>query len=83
MQEFTAAEIENAQRGVESLRLSVCLRPASAVNAPDPEAVRTRKEQLALAAERAAERDAQALVAPAGDRSARPRTPRRRKMRTT
>ena len=62
VQEFTAAEIENAQRGVESLRLSRLLRPASAVNAPDPEAVRTRKEQLALAAERAAERDAQALV---------------------
>ena len=62
VQEFTAAEIENAQRGVESLRLSGLLRPASAVNAPDPEAVRTRKEQLALAAERAAERDAKALV---------------------
>ena len=62
MEEFTAAEIENAQRGVESLRLSGLLRPASAVNAPDPEAVRTRKEQLALAAERAAERDAQALA---------------------
>ena len=62
VQEFTAAEIENAQRGVESLRLSGLLRPASAVNAPAPEAVRTRKEQLALAAERAAERDAQALV---------------------
>lgn len=62
VQEFTAAEIENAQSGVESLRLSGLLRPASAVNAPDPEAVRTRKEQLALAAERAAERDAQALV---------------------
>ena len=62
VQEFTAAEIENAQRGVESLRLSGLLRPASAVNAPDPEAVRIRKEQLALAAERAAERDAQALV---------------------
>lgn len=60
--EFTAAEIENAQHGVESLRLSGLLRPASAVDAPDPEAVRTRKEQLALAAERAAERDAQALV---------------------
>lgn len=62
VQEFTAAEIEDAQRGVESLRLSGLLRPASAVDAPDPEAVRTRKEQLALAAERAAERDAQALV---------------------
>lgn len=62
VEEFTAAEIENAQRGVESLRLSGMLRPASAVDAPDPEAVRTRKEQLALAAERAAERDAQALV---------------------
>lgn len=62
VQEFTAAEIENAQRGVESLRLSGLLRPASAVDAPDPEAVRTRKEQLALAAERAAERDAQALI---------------------
>ena len=62
VEEFTAAEIENAQRGVESLRLSGLLRPASAVNAPDPEAVRTRKEQLALAAERAVERDAQALV---------------------
>lgn len=62
VEEFTAAEIENAQRGVESLRLSGLLRPASAVNAPDPEAVHTRKEQLALAAERAAERDAQALV---------------------
>ena len=62
VQEFTAAEIENAQRGVESLRLSGLLRPASAVNAPDPEAVRIRKEQLALAAERAAERDAKALV---------------------
>ena len=62
VEEFTAAEIENAQRGVESLRLSGLLRPASAVNAPDPEVVRTRKEQLALAAERAAERDAQALV---------------------
>ena len=62
MEEFTAAEIENAQRGVESLRLSGLLRPASAVNAPDPEAVRARKEQLALAAERAAERDAQALA---------------------
>ena len=62
VQEFTAAEIENAQRGVESLRLSGLLRPASAVDAPDPEAVRTRKEQLALAAERAAERDAQALA---------------------
>ena len=62
VQEFTAAEIENAQRGVESLRLSGLLRPASAVNAPDPEAVRTRKEQLALAAERAAERDAKALA---------------------
>lgn len=62
VQDFTAAEIENAQRGVESLRLSGLLRPASAVDAPDPEAVRTRKEQLALAAERAAERDAQALV---------------------
>lgn len=62
VQEFTATEIENAQRGVESLRLSGLLRPASAVNAPDPEAVRTRKEQLALAAERAAERDAQALA---------------------
>lgn len=61
VQEFTAAEIENAQRGVQSLRLSGLLRPASAVDAPDPEAVRTRKEQLALAAERAAERDAQAL----------------------
>lgn len=62
VQEFTAAEIENAQRGVESLRLSGLLRPASAVNTPDPEAVRTRKEQLALAAERAAERDAKALA---------------------
>ncbi len=62
VEEFTATEIENAQRGVESLRLSGLLRPASAVDAPDPEAVRTRKEQLALAAERAAERDAQALV---------------------
>ena len=62
VQEFTAAEIENAQRGVESLCLSGLLRPASAVNAPDPEAVRTRKEQLALAAERAAERDAKALA---------------------
>ena len=62
VQEFTAAEIENAQRGVESLRLSGLLRPASAVNAPDPEAVRTRKEQLALAAERAAECDAKALA---------------------
>ena len=62
VQEFTAAEIENAQRGVESLRLSGLLRPASAVNAPDPEAVRARKEQLALAAERAAERDAKALA---------------------
>lgn len=62
VQEFTAAEVENAQRGVESLRLSGLLRPASAVNAPDPEAVRTRKEQLALAAERAAERDAKALA---------------------
>ena len=47
---------------MQSLRLSGLLRPASAVNAPDPEAVRTRKEQLALAAERAAERDAQALA---------------------
>lgn len=62
VKEFTAAEIENAQRGVESLRLSGLLRPASAVNAPDPEAVRTRKEQLALAAERAAERDAKVLA---------------------
>lgn len=62
VQEFTAAEIENAQRGVESLRLSGLLRPASAVNVPDPEAVRTRKEQLALAAERAAERDAKVLA---------------------
>ena len=62
VEEFTAAEIENAQRGMESLRLSGLLRPASAVNAPDPEAVRTRKEQLALAAERAAERDAKALA---------------------
>lgn len=62
VQEFTAAEIENAQRGVESLRLSGLLCPASAVNAPDPEAVRTRKEQLALAAERAAERDAKVLA---------------------
>lgn len=62
VQEFTAAEIENAQRGVESLRLSGLLRPASAVNSPDPEAVRTRKEQLALAAERAAEHDAKALA---------------------
>ena len=62
VQEFTAAEIENAQRGVESLRLSGLLRPASAVNAPDSEAVRTRKEQLALAAERAAERDAKVLA---------------------
>lgn len=62
VQEFTAAEIANAQRGVESLRLSGLLRPASAVNAPDPEAVRTRKEQLALAAERAAERDAKVLA---------------------
>ena len=62
VQEFTAAEIENAQRGVENLRLSGLLRPASAVNAPDPEAVRTRKEQLALAAERAAERDAKVLA---------------------
>lgn len=62
VQEFTAAEIENAQRGVESLRLSGLLRPASVVNAPDPEAVRTRKEQLALAAERAAERDAKVLA---------------------
>ncbi|WP_294627799.1 ribonuclease H [uncultured Rothia sp.] len=62
VQEFTAAEIENAQRGVESLRLAGLLRPASAVNAPDPEAVRTRKEQLAIAAERAAERDAKALA---------------------
>ena len=62
VQEFTAAEIENAQRGVESLRLSGLLRPASAVNAPDPEAVRTRKEQLALAAERAAERAAKVLA---------------------
>ena len=62
VQEFTAAEIENAQRGVESLRLSGLLRPASAVNAPDPEAVRTRKERLALAAERAAERDAKVLA---------------------
>ena len=62
VEEFTAAEIENAQRGVESLRLSGLLRPASAVNAPDPEVVRTRKEQLALAAERAAERDAKVLA---------------------
>ena len=62
VQEFTAAEIENAQRGVESLRLSGLLRPASAVNSPDPEAVRTRKKQLALAAERAAEHDAKVLA---------------------
>ena len=62
VQEFTAAEIENAQRGVESLRLAGLLRPASAVNAPDPEAVRTRKKQLALAAERAAEHDAKVLA---------------------
>ena len=47
---------------MESLRLSGLLRPASAVNAPDPEAVRTRKEQLALAAERAAEHDAKVLA---------------------
>ncbi len=33
------SEIENAQRGVESLRLSGLLRPASAVNAPDPTTV--------------------------------------------
>jgi len=62
VQEFTAAEIENAQRGVESLRLSGLLRPASGAAAPGPAPVRPRKEQLALAAERAAERDAKALA---------------------
>ncbi len=62
VEEFTAAEIEDAQRGLENLRLSGLLRPASAVEVPDPDAVRTRKEQLARAAERAAERDAQALA---------------------
>ena len=34
VEDFTAAEIENAQRGVQSLRLSGLLRPASAVNSP-------------------------------------------------
>ncbi|WP_294603611.1 ribonuclease H [uncultured Rothia sp.] len=93
VQEFTAAEIENAQRGVESLRLSGLLRPASAVNTPDPEAVRTRKEQLAPPAEGAAPRGARRDVPPSVTqrhwRASRRRSlsrhpaPRRRKKRMT
>ena len=52
--------MERARQGFDSLKLNGILKPASAVAAPDPQAVQERKTKLAEASARAAEREAQA-----------------------
>ena len=51
--------MERARQGFDSLKLNGILKPASAVAAPDPQAVQERKTKLAEASARAAEREAQ------------------------
>ncbi len=52
--------MERARQGFDSLKLNGILKPASAVAAPDLQAVQERKTKLAEASARAAEREAQA-----------------------
>jgi len=52
--------VERARQGFDSLKLNGILKPASAVAAPDPQAVQERKTKLAEASARASEREAQA-----------------------
>ena len=60
LEDFTETEVERARQGFDSLKLNGILKPASAVAAPDPQAVQERKTKLAEASARAAEREAQA-----------------------
>ena len=60
LEDFTETEVERARQGFDSLKLNGILKPASAVTAPDPQAVQERKTKLAEASARAAEREAQA-----------------------
>lgn len=59
LEDFTETEVERARQGFDSLKLNGILKPASAVAAPDPQAVQERKTKLAEASARAAEREAQ------------------------
>lgn len=60
LEDFTETEVERARQGFDSLKLNGILKPASAVTAPDPQAVQERKTKLAEASARAAEHEAQA-----------------------
>ena len=60
LEDFTETEVERARQGFDSLKLNGILKPASAVTAPDPQAVQERKTKLAEASACAAEREAQA-----------------------
>ena len=60
LEDFTETEVERARQGFDSLKLNGILKSASAVAAPDPQAVQERKTKLAEASARAAEREAQA-----------------------
>lgn len=51
--------MERARQGFDSLKLNGILKSASAIAAPDPQAVQERKTKLAEASARAAEREAQ------------------------
>ena len=59
LEDFTETEVERARQGFDSLKLNGILKPASAVAAPDPQAVQERKTKLAEASARAAEREVQ------------------------
>ena len=59
VEEFTIEQAQQAREGFNALKLNGVLKPASAVAAPDPQAVAERKEKLAQAAQRA-ERQEQA-----------------------
>ena len=60
LEDFTETEVERARQGFDSLKLNGILKPASAIAAPDPQAVQERKTKLAEASARAAEREVQA-----------------------
>ena len=60
LEDFTETEVERARQGFDSLKLNGILKSASAIAAPDPQAVQERKTKLAEASARAAEREAQA-----------------------
>lgn len=53
LEDFTETEVERARQGFDSLKLNGILKPASAVTAPDPQAVQERKTKLAEASARA------------------------------